>query len=37
MTGHGEELIYAEVEKAEVDRARGLNTYLTCMRPALFS
>ena len=37
ITGHGEELIFAEVEKAEVDRARDLNTYLTCMRPALFS
>ncbi len=36
ITGAGEELIFAQVDKAEVDRARGLNTYLTCMRPALF-
>ncbi|RJU01820.1 carbon-nitrogen hydrolase [Arthrobacter frigidicola] len=36
IAGGGEELLVAEVDRLEVDRARGLNTYLTCMRPALY-
>ncbi|TDK26683.1 carbon-nitrogen hydrolase [Arthrobacter crusticola] len=36
LAGGGEELLVAEVDHSEVDRARGLNTYLTCMRPALY-
>ncbi len=37
LAGYGEELIVADVEQAEVRRARELNTYLTCRRPALFT
>jgi predicted amidohydrolase len=37
LAGDGEELIFAEVEQAEVLRARELNTYMTCRRPELFS
>ncbi len=36
LAGGGEELLIAEVDGSEVERARGLNTYLTCMRPALY-
>jgi predicted amidohydrolase len=36
LAGGAEELLVAEVDRSEVDRARGLNTYLTCMRPALY-
>jgi len=37
LASGGEELILAEVDKAEVARARSLNTYLTCVRAGLFS
>ncbi|MBJ2119513.1 carbon-nitrogen hydrolase [Arthrobacter sp. MSA 4-2] len=36
LAGGGEELLVAHVDRSEVGRARGLNTYLTCMRPALY-
>lgn len=37
LAGHGEELLFADVDQAEVVRARELNTYLTCRRPGLFA
>ncbi|MHA7209640.1 nitrilase-related carbon-nitrogen hydrolase [Arthrobacter sp. MDT1-65] len=36
VAGHDEELIFADVDHAEVQRAREINTYLTCRRPELF-
>ena len=36
MAGHDEELMFADVDPAEVQRAREINTYLTCRRPDLF-
>ncbi|MEG9247133.1 nitrilase-related carbon-nitrogen hydrolase [Arthrobacter sp. Soc17.1.1.1] len=36
MAGYGEELLFADIDHAEVQRARELNTYLTCRRPELF-
>lgn len=36
MAGHDEELLFADVDPAEVERAREINTYLTCRRPDLF-
>lgn len=35
--GDGEHLLIAEVDKAEVHRARGINTYLGCLRTDLYS
>lgn len=35
--GRGEELLVAEVDGAEVTRARALNTYLDCVRSDLYS
>jgi predicted amidohydrolase len=37
LAGDGEEFLIADVEQAEVRRARELNTYLTCRRPGLFA
>jgi len=37
MAGHEEELIVAEVEQAEVARARRINTYLDCVRSSLYT
>ncbi len=36
LAGHGEELLLADIDRAEVQRARELDTYLTCRRPDLF-
>lgn len=37
LAGDGEDLLVAEVDHAEVLRARELNTYMTCRRPELFA
>ncbi|MGV0111821.1 nitrilase-related carbon-nitrogen hydrolase [Arthrobacter sp. CP30] len=37
LAGQGDELLIAEVSRAEVLRARELNTYLTCRRPDLYA
>ena len=36
LAGDGEVLLFAELDHAEVRRARELNTYMTCRRPELF-
>lgn len=35
--GHGPQLLLAEVDGTEVERARAINTYLDCVRPDLYA